>query len=1008
MAPDAIPGLAPGLVLDGRYVLEAEIGAGAFGRVYRARHARLGTACALKFLIPQRDIHQEIRRRFETEARSLLRIDHPAVIRFRDYFEYEGHPILVTELAPGESLDRLLARSAPLDEARAAEVTLGVLEALEAIHDGQILHRDVKPANVMVHEIELSTDRCELEIHLLDLGLARILDPEDPSSRDTSIDRPMRRIGTPHYMAPESFVPGRRLDARSDIYGAGVLLFEMLCGHRPFEGATGQDLDLCVTDRDAPALPTTVSAPVAAVVARALERDPDRRFPSAGAFACALREALAGRMPAPVPAAGASSVPTGPRRRGAKLVGGLVLMAAVAALVALFPSRPVVDPILEAEALLGAAPGEALAAARALLDSAVGTGDRTRGARAAMLVAAAIRETLLRETVSDLAVLELDADSVSASAWRLASGTDLEADALEALGVGLLRSGRPAEARSVLEVLASGFRTSPRRERTHLARARAELGVGRLREAEAVLAGSPDPMAAELRALAAALSPVLLLETDFSGLLEAEDLDGDGRAELIAQSPPDRITVAGLRSGCMTRLAEASLDGREAQSAALLRPGSGSPPILAVASLPLRTEDREGYLHAFEWTGGALVRRGKPIPVCHEARLDSLDLDKDGRPELVVGHVGHPQHSLSVFEYDPETGGLRQRVTALERPEGSSPFALEVYGAAVGGRPPECRLATGLWDLYGLASLLPEPGVPQRLRLSPGRSPGLVRSVAADGEGGLAFAVTHNQTRERLTIARMASGPAPGVYRVRADGSEEALFTSQRRAVCRPDGEPATSGTSTFTELTAWKKNGRLRWLGKYACQLGSRTYGRVFVVEDRPGAEPVWLAVMPYAPTTRAGPHCGDLDGDGCEDIAALDTADGRLCLVGLADPPLRALPAETDSPQLFHRGSPAGPGAVLETAQSLTRLGFLEEARIGFEEVIRADPAHPLAREALPLAVDACLRTGEFERGHALLGAARGGLGAAGPLPRGSADLLRGRLWEAQGLVSDALTRV
>jgi eukaryotic-like serine/threonine-protein kinase len=285
VAGDAEPAPAPsdGLPRLGadNLVLEAELGRGGMGRVFRARDERLGRAVAVKVLRPESAANPDFRARFAREARTLARLDHPGIVAVHDFGTTpDGDSYLVMQLVSGGSIaDRL-----PLPVADALAITAEVCDALAYAHGRGIIHRDIKPENVLMGD--------DGRARLSDFGIARLV---DPMSEDGPLTRPSMVLGTPGYMAPEARA-GARPDPRMDIYAVGALLSHMLTGRHPDGGPPGSGVG-------SPAVPPAV----AATIARAMAVDPARRTPDArtlgdelGALAAQLRSAprLAFELPA--------------------------------------------------------------------------------------------------------------------------------------------------------------------------------------------------------------------------------------------------------------------------------------------------------------------------------------------------------------------------------------------------------------------------------------------------------------------------------------------------------------------------------------------------------------------------------------------------------------------------------------------------------------------------------------------------------------------------------------
>jgi eukaryotic-like serine/threonine-protein kinase len=272
-----------GVVLEGRYQVTHRLAEGSMGVVYRAERVRLGRSVAIKFLRASFAGESQFLQRFEREARAMSRLGHPHCVSVIDFgVAGDGAPYVVMEYVTGTTLATLLERGR-LPAARALGITRQVLAGLAHAHGQGIIHRDLKAANVMLTEATGTGDHARL----LDFGLAKLLDhlPSDVSSSHLV-------IGTPSYMSPEQSL-GEIVDARSDLYSAGVLLFELLTGDKPFRSE--ETHDLLRQHREAAPPTLAESCPGAEfpkalerLVARALAKDPDDRFQSAIDMAEAL------------------------------------------------------------------------------------------------------------------------------------------------------------------------------------------------------------------------------------------------------------------------------------------------------------------------------------------------------------------------------------------------------------------------------------------------------------------------------------------------------------------------------------------------------------------------------------------------------------------------------------------------------------------------------------------------------------------------------------------------
>src|SRR5687768_11471443 len=269
------------LVRIGHYAVTRKLGEGGMGVVYAARDERLQRTVALK-TISALSPDETVRRRFWREARAAASVNHPNVCHIYEIGEHQGDLFIAMELLEGEALAERLRRGA-LSVAEAMPIGLEILAALQALHARGVIHRDLKPSNVFLtpHGVKL-----------LDFGLARTRDSEVARSLGsiTDLTHTGTMIGTPRYMAPEQ-VTGEAIDARSDLFAAGLILFEMLAGRPAFGGRTVVDVLHATLHEQPPAL--TGSPAVAAVdrvIRRALAKRPTGRPVSAEAMAEELRD----------------------------------------------------------------------------------------------------------------------------------------------------------------------------------------------------------------------------------------------------------------------------------------------------------------------------------------------------------------------------------------------------------------------------------------------------------------------------------------------------------------------------------------------------------------------------------------------------------------------------------------------------------------------------------------------------------------------------------------------
>ena len=307
----------------GHYDVLEKIGEGGMGVVYRAHDERLDRDVALKVLPAGTLPDDKARRRLRAEALALARLNHPNVEAIHDFDTQSGIDFLVVEYVPGPTLaDRLLAGA--VDEPEALRVGLQIAVALEEAHALGVVHRDLKPANIKV------TSKGQVKV--LDFGLATLLKPTGEAEATRSLTDVGMTAGTVPYMAPEQ-LKGSPADARSDIFSAGVVLYEMATGRRPFQGRATAELTDAILHA-APPPPSRVQADVSRrfedVIVKCLEKDPENRYQSAKELAVDLR-----RLAAPSTPSDAALLPIAPTRARRKarvfaVAGTALVLAALA------------------------------------------------------------------------------------------------------------------------------------------------------------------------------------------------------------------------------------------------------------------------------------------------------------------------------------------------------------------------------------------------------------------------------------------------------------------------------------------------------------------------------------------------------------------------------------------------------------------------------------------------------------------------------------------------------
>lgn len=281
-----------GRVLDGKYRLDEKLGAGAMGAVYRATESN-GQPCAVKVMAHEAVADPALRERFEREARALFALRHPNVLEVRDFGVDNGLPYLVMELLKGRTLEDMVVEHTP-DPATGIELAKDVLRGLAFAHEKGVLHRDLKTENVFCQ-----WDGQRWRAKLLDFGLVKFQD-EDKWGSSKKLTMQGSVFGSPAYMSPEQ-ATGTPMTARSDVYSAGVVLYEMVTGAWPFEAENQVEMLRMHLMQAPPPMESKrealhVKPELAAIVQRAMAKKPDQRYADA-------REMLAALEAIPPPAA---------------------------------------------------------------------------------------------------------------------------------------------------------------------------------------------------------------------------------------------------------------------------------------------------------------------------------------------------------------------------------------------------------------------------------------------------------------------------------------------------------------------------------------------------------------------------------------------------------------------------------------------------------------------------------------------------------------------------------
>ena len=268
----------PGTVLGGRYELTSRIAVGGMGEVWKGRDRVIDREVAAKILKEEYLSDQGFLDRFRAEARSMGAVSHPGIAAVFDYGEENGSPYLVMEYVPGEPLSALIDRNGVLPEGDVLELTALSAEALGSAHRSGVVHRDVKPGNILVTP--------DFRVKLTDFGIARVAD-QAPLTKTGQV------MGTAQYLAPEQ-ATGKGSTPKSDLYSLGIIMYEALAGRRPFTGDSQVAIAIAQVNTAAPELPDTISEPIRRLVACLLGKKQDERPESGEALAAAARALRSG------------------------------------------------------------------------------------------------------------------------------------------------------------------------------------------------------------------------------------------------------------------------------------------------------------------------------------------------------------------------------------------------------------------------------------------------------------------------------------------------------------------------------------------------------------------------------------------------------------------------------------------------------------------------------------------------------------------------------------------
>lgn len=250
-----------GTTLGGRYVLRSLLAVGGMGEVWRAADTELERPVAVKVLKDSAAANETFLKRFTNEARNAAGLTHPNIAQVLDYGDQEGTAYLVMELVEGEPLSSILEREITLDEPRLARILIETCRGLQVAHDAGVMHRDIKPGNLLVSEGDA--------VKITDFGVSR-------STDQTTLTQTGMVMGTAQYLAPELAL-GKPATPASDVYALGIIAFEAVVGKRPFTAASAVDIAIAHVNEPVPALPASVSEDLARIIHDVLEKNPRKR-----------------------------------------------------------------------------------------------------------------------------------------------------------------------------------------------------------------------------------------------------------------------------------------------------------------------------------------------------------------------------------------------------------------------------------------------------------------------------------------------------------------------------------------------------------------------------------------------------------------------------------------------------------------------------------------------------------------------------------------------------------
>ncbi len=262
-----------GTTLGGRYVLRSLLAVGGMGEVWRGEDTELGRPVAIKVLKEHAAANETFLKRFTNEARNAAGLVHPNIAQVFDYGDQEGTAYLVMELVEGEPLSTILEREVTLTEPRLVHILVETALGLQEAHDAGVMHRDVKPGNLIIADGD--------HVKVTDFGVSRSMD-------QTTLTQTGMVMGTAQYLAPELAL-GKPATPASDVYALGIIAYEAVVGKRPFTAASAVDIAIAHVNEPVPQLPKRVSPELADLIGEVLEKNPRRRPRTADALIERLR-----------------------------------------------------------------------------------------------------------------------------------------------------------------------------------------------------------------------------------------------------------------------------------------------------------------------------------------------------------------------------------------------------------------------------------------------------------------------------------------------------------------------------------------------------------------------------------------------------------------------------------------------------------------------------------------------------------------------------------------------